>query len=344
MIRKSGILVLVMCVACGADVLAGVTAGRVMLGARDVQLWVTAGSITDLEGDVKETTRTYYEATGRYEDQEDRESYSFDDFGMDGGYPTLGIAFENAGRFFTFHFGASFFQPDVSAVARRNYYIGVDSVSFGGEEYEYMKIPEGQAFTVDMFAGTFEIRGMFTPVTLSAGNAVHFTPYVNFGLFILASSYDIDAGPASGVVQYLDPPENFVEGGQGDGSLAGGLPELGLGGELRIGREDTANLVMRLDYAGFQFSGDTGMFTSEEHRNKDIELDHLNIKFSAQVEVPVRDGRCLTLGVDYTTIESEASITSKEYPAEEVIERHERFDKDADFGYSALTARLGLTF
>ena len=43
---------------------------------------------------------------------------------------------------------ASFFQPDVSTVAIRNYYIGVDSISFEGVEYEYMRIPEGQPFII----------------------------------------------------------------------------------------------------------------------------------------------------------------------------------------------------
>lgn len=342
--RKVCLFTIVFVAFCSTNLLAGVSAGRLLYEKRDVQIWGTVGSITEIEGEVQETTRTFYDVSGRSEDQEDRENYSFKDFGMDGGYPTYGLAFENAAKYFTFHFGASFFEPDVSSVAVRNYYIGVDSIEFEGVEYEYMRIPEGQAFTVDMFAGIFEIRGMFTPFTISAGNVAHFTPYVNFGLFVLASQYDIDAGPATRIYTYLDPPEEFVENGQASGSLVGVIPEIGLGGEFRFGAADTVNLVLRADYAGFQFSGDSGAFTSSEHREKDVELDHSNVKVSCQIEMPMKSDRCFTLGVEWINVETDASITSKEATDEEVLDRHERFDKDAAFSITAFTARAGLTF
>lgn len=342
--KKICLIAVLLGVLCSVNVLAGVTAGRMLYDDRDVQLWVTAGSISELSGHVQETTRTYYEVTGRFEDQADRENYSFEDFGMDGGYPTVGFAFENAGKYFTFHFAASFFQPDVSSVAVRNYYIGVDSISYNGVEYEYMRIPEGQAFTVDMFSGIFEIRGMYTPCTFSAGDSFHFTPYLNFGMFMLANNYDIDAGPATGVVKYLDPPEDFVENGQAEGSLIGGLPELGVGVEIRMGKPEKMNIVLRADYAGFQFSGDTGAFTSSDHREKDIDLDHVNVRISGQLEFPVWGDRCLTVGADWVNIETEAKVTSKEATVEEALARHERFDKDVEFSLTAVTARVGLTF
>lgn len=341
---KKSFLVALMLVMCAAPVMAGVSGGRLLLDKRDVQFWITAGYVSGLEGDVKETTRTYYDVAGRSEDQEDRESYSFDDFGLDGGYPAIGLVYENAGKYFTFHFGAMYFQPDVSSIAIRNYYIGVDSVRFEGEEYEYMHIPEGQAFTVDMSTVILEIRGMFTPLTLSAGDSFHFTPYLVFGIFGLASEYDIDAGPAEGIKEYLDPPEDFVINGQAEGSLIGGMPEFGLGAEVRFGSDKGNSLVLRAEYAGFQYEGDTGTFTTQDHREKDLDLDHANIKLSCQFEMPFESGKCFTIGVEYVDIETEASITSQEATDEEVLERHERFDKDVDFAVQLVTGHIGWTF
>jgi hypothetical protein len=68
------------------------------------------------------------------------------------------------------------------------------------------------------------------------------------------------------------------------------------------------------------------------------------VKISGQVEIPMKSGRCFTLGLDWMNVETEATVTSKEATDAEVLERHERFDKDAEFSLTAVTARAGFTF
>ncbi len=311
---------------------------------RDAQLRITAGMITEIEAMIQETTRKYYDATDQQFKQDLAESFDLDDFNFDDGYPTVGLSYENAARWLTFQFDAHVSQADTEAVAQRNYYIGVGGVEYGGREYDHMMIPEGRSFNMDLTALYMELRGLFTPFTFKPDEGVRFTPWVDLGLVVFAGNYDIDAGTAEGVTQYQNPPEDFVVGGQADGTVGLGLPELGIGAQLRIGDPGMANLVLQGHYAVLQYDGGTSYFTSSQHREKDVDIDHFNAKVSCGLEIPMRSGRCVTLALQYQLIESEAAITSKEGTTEEVIARRERFDKDVEFRMGTATAMLGLTF
>ncbi|MCK5851219.1 MAG: hypothetical protein KAH23_09915 [Kiritimatiellae bacterium] len=319
--------------------------GRDIPEGRDFSFNITAGSIVDIEGEVQETNRRYYDVTGQSEKQNLREDYSLEDFGMDGGYELLGFSLENAGHLWTLQWDLSIMNPQVNSVADRNYYIGVSGVSYGGQDYEYMQIPEGTSFSVDMFAMMTEVRGLFTPFTFKPGNNFRFTPFVDIGLFVFYGSYDIDAGPAQGVIQYLNPPEDFVVGGQASGQLVVAVPELGAGAELRIGSPKGPNLVLQGNYAVLEYDGSTEFLLSSDHRAKDLNLSHINMKLRGSLELPLKEGRSLALGLQYHYIETDAEITSSDdFSDEEAADRHERFDKDVFFSMNTIMATLGFTF
>lgn len=320
-------------------------AGRDMPKPRDFNFRFTLGSVIDMEGEVQETNRRYYDVTGQSEKQNLREDYNLADFGMDGGFASYGFSLENAGRLWTLQWDMMAMNPSASSVAIRNYYIYVSDIEYGGQTYEYMQIPEGTAFSIDMFGILGEIRGLCTPLTFKPSSNFRFIPFFDIGLFVFYASYDIDAGPAQGVIQYLDPPEDFVVGGQGSGSLAAGLPELGAGAEIRIGPDEGANFVLQANYAWLDYSGSTEWLLSSSHRAKDLELEHMNSKIRCSLELPMAKGRAMSLGVQYHIIESDASITVQDdLTEEEIAERHERFDKDAFIRITSLMATLGFTF
>lgn len=320
-------------------------AGRDTPKARDFHFRFTVGSVIDMEGEVQETNRRYYDVTGQAEKQNLREDYSFEDFGMDGGYASYGFSLENAGRLWTLQWDMTAMNPSTDSVAIRNYYIFVSDIEYGGQSYEYMQIPEGTAFSVDMFALIGDVRGLCTPLTFKPSSSFRLMPFFDIGLFLFYASYDIDAGPAQGVIQYLDPPEDFVVGGQGSGSLAAAVPELGAGLELRIGSDTGPNFVFQANYAWLNYSGSTEWLLSSSHRAKDLELDHTNTKVKMAFELPTAKGRAISLGVQYHVIESDASVTVREdLTDEEIAERHERFDKDAYIKITSLMATLGFTF
>jgi len=320
-------------------------AGRALPPERDAHVAVVAGAIATVDGSVKETSRALYEVTGRSSLQGRREDYDLGDFGMDGGYPTFGLQVERAWKYWTLDYRLMYLAMDTAAVARRDYYIGVDGVSFRGREYEYMQIPAGRAFTADFTGLMLDVRGLITPCswhTRDGGLVV--TPWISLGGFLAGGTYEIDAGPASGLVTYQNPPETFVVGGAADGLVGAGLPELGLGGELRLGRAGERHLVVRGDYAICRYNGDTDLITTADHRNKEIDFDHVNVRLSGGLEWPLSGGSAISTGVQFQYIRTEAEIVSDADTPAAIRAARERFDKDVAFEMTILAAYLGYRF
>ena len=340
-----GTVVLSLLVAARAPAQDGVfSAGRDIEEGRDFSVGITAGQITSFDAVVQETTRAYYSVVGRTESQLDAENYSLNDFDMDEGCVTLGLSMEKMWKFFTLQVDAAFMQPDTDTVARRNYYIEVGDVVYNGRSYDHMKIPEGTPFSVEATAGIIEIRGLFTLFTFRPTENVRLTPWIDLGIFGFGGDYDINAGPATGVVQYQTPLEDFVVGGQASGFGGLGLPEYGLGGEVRIGNARSMQLVLSGHYAMCEYEGSTGFLTTNDHRDKDIDLDHRNVRLRCSLEFPLKSSRALTVGIQYQSIESDALISSSATDPTVILARGERFDKEVHFEMESLQAMVGLTF
>ena len=186
------------------------------------------------------------------------------------------------------------------------------------------------------------IFAIFSSPMLSMSQQI--SPFLDLGLFMFLGYYDIDAGEATGVVQYQEPPEDFVVGGQADGFIGAGLPELGLGCEIRMGQPDDVNFVMQGHYSVCQYDGSSKYLTTSSGRDKDVDIDHVNARLRCSVEFPMQSGRCVTLGVEYQLIDMDVAITSQSDSEEEIIENRERFDKFAELKMQYAAAMLGLTF
>jgi len=322
-----------------------VRAGRDLPVERNVNWRVSVGHISEMQGLVEETTRSYYDVTGQQLKLGLAENYDLNDFGMDGGYGTIGLSYEKAGKFLSFQFDVSVMNPEIDTVARRNYYIGVgEDVEFQGRGYDNMLIPEGTPFSMELIGGFMEMRGLITPFTFKPSEMLRITPWLDLGLFVFAGQYEVDAGEPTGTTQYLIPPEEFVIGGSSEGTVGLGLPEVGFGGEIRIGDESGANLVLSGHYVVCEYDGSSKYLTTSSHREKDIEIDHVNYRLRCTYEVPMENSRCFTLGVQYQVIDTEAMIQSTAATAAEIIARRERFDKSVQFELEAVTGMIGLTF
>jgi len=176
--------------------------GRAVDESRDVELRGIVGTVSEMSGFVQETTRAFYDASDQQFKQDLAERFDLNDFNVDGGYATVGIGWERIWKYFTLQIDLLFMNPETDAVARRNYYIDVDKVSFNGRSFENLQIPEGTPFSVDIFATLTEINALYTPFTFKASDSLQFTPWIGLGLFLFLGQYDIDAGPAKGVIQH----------------------------------------------------------------------------------------------------------------------------------------------
>ena len=169
--------------------------GRNIDEDRDVRLQVKLGSVTDISGMVEETTRKLYYVTGNVYKQANAETYDLNDFGMNDAYPSIGIDFENDGKWFSFVMDTLVMKPSVDTVARRNYYVGIgEAVEFNGSSYTSMKIPSGTPFSMDMVAVQTDIGFYFTPFTISPADSFSITPWVGAGLMLKESAGEIVKG------------------------------------------------------------------------------------------------------------------------------------------------------
>jgi hypothetical protein len=322
-----------------------ITKGHDLEDGRDFSLRFTAGQISDFNVMVQETTRSLYDVTGSYWKQDDAENYNLNDFNIGDTHNTFGFSLEKAWRYVSLQLDSSIMKIESSTVARRNYYIGVgDDVRYEGKSYDQMQIPKHTPFDFSVTGGTIDAKLMATPFTLHFGEGFRVTPMMGVGIFGFAGKYELDAGPVQGVKVYQNPPEEFAIGG--DTSDISGLvvPEYGGGVEIRMGTPNTANLVIQGHYTMLAYDGGTGGFTGSNHREKNIDLDHTNIRGRVYIEIPLKNSRSLMLGVEYQDVHAEALISSTATDPAEILEKQERFDKEVEFSLTSMQALIGYTW
>jgi hypothetical protein len=319
--------------------------GRNLPEDRDDRLMLTAGAITELKGMVQETTRKLYDVTGSYWKQEDAESYDTDDFNLDGPFPTFGISYERAAHLFSFQIDAAYVSAEATSVARRNYYLSVGSdISYNGQKYDHLKIPKGTEFTAELQGIFMEINVPFHPVSINPTDTLKIVPSFDMSVMLFGGQYSIDAGEPTGVMQYQNPPEDFVIGGKADGLAGIGMPQFGPGLEIAFGDPDAIAWNFQAHYLMFGYDGSTDWLTSADHREKNAEIDHTNIRLRGTMEIALENEKCLLLGAQYQIIETTGSITSTATDDAEILAKQERFDKEFTFDMTSVSGFIGLGF
>ncbi len=343
--RLGSMMMVVVGLTAGDSEAKWIRAGRDLEDGRDFSLRVTVGAINEFQAMVQETTRRVYEVTGEEWKQDRANRFDLNDFNVGGSHTTVGLSMEKAWKYITLQLDGSYMSISSKAVARRDYYIGVGKdIVYNGSVYSHLKIEEGSEFAFDVNGGTLEARLLLTPFTLRPFKAVRLTPFLDVGLFGYAGVYELDAGESRGVVQYQNPPEHFVVGGQAEGVLGLGLPQYGGGLELRLGTADRVNLVLQGHYTVCQYDGSTSFLTSSAHREKNARVDHRYVRVRLYLEYPLKASRSLVVGVQYQQVESDGSITSTATDPAEILTLRERFDKDVEFRMRSVNAMLGFTF
>ena len=120
-------------------------------------------------------------------------------------------------------------------------------------------------------------------------------------------------------------------------------PQWGPGLEVRFGGPDALHVDVQAHYLFFDYSGSTSFFTSADHREKNVDFSHRNLRFRGQIEIPMKR-TALNLGLQVQLIETEGTVTSQATDPEEILEKQERFDKEFSFGLETVLATLGVTF
>ena len=323
---------------------AGVEWGGSLAPGRNQNLRLLIGAATEFEGMVEETRRKVYDVQGESWKQDLAESYDSDDFDMDGPFGAIGLSYDVAGRFVRFQIDTLFLKPSTRTTAKRDYYLSIqDEIDYRGESYDHLLIPEGRTFEAEIAGNMTELTLMLVPAGVHAGNGLRINPSLDVGVLLFGGKYEIDAGETTGVETYQNPPKEFAVGGETSAWVGMFAPQWGPGLDVRFGQDDGVQIALQAHYLFFDYSGDSGLFTTADHREKELEFEHRNFRFRGQAEIPLRK-TTLTVGVQVQMVETEGTIESGASDPEEILARRERFDKEFAFQIQTVLATVGLTF
>lgn len=305
-----------------------------------------AGFIAGIDGSIKETFRPYYHATGQDYKQSLAESYNLDDFGVSAPYKLFGFSYERQWSYWAFRSNTLLLSLSTDTTAKRDYYLGIgDHIKYNGRKYDHLKIPKGTDFSVDFKGLLSDFTLGFTPVTfLYNDDFVKFTPSLDLGLVLALGQYDIDAGHATGTAVYQNPPVDFVVGGSSSSYIGAGAPMIGLSGEIRADLVNDSQWISRFGISYFAYSGDSSLFTSEEHRSKHLDISFFTFTAETGLRFPFEGGDALSLGARLQWMAIDAEVESKEKSQEATANAHERFNKTADFDLYTFLFYIGYSF
>lgn len=318
-------------------------AGRNLEGRKTFTVSLSLGSVFGLDGEIQETERPI-EVIGGQTSGAPPEDYSWKELGFDDGFGTWGLNVEKVWKYITLQGHLSYGNPTVSSTSDRDYYIGVGEVSFQGQEFEYMVIEEGEDFSGDIDLYMLDLRMLITPIYFGDPDYVGFTPWLHVGLYSFLADYTINAGPARGVTQYENPPRDYVTGGTGTGQTGLLVPELGIGGELSLSLSERLRLYLQAHAALLKVSGTNRDFGVSSRNEKAVDVDYATAGARVLAEWLVSDRVDWIGGVEFRYMSGDAEIRATDKSNEEILTLREKFDKDAHFEMSSLTAFIGLRF
>jgi opacity protein-like surface antigen len=315
--------------------------GRVIEPGARWRLTFNVGDKSPIDGSVQETERPF-DAVRTEGTPQAPESFTFDELGLSESESTYGLSLEYRWKWVTLFVDSTFMEATATGAAPRDFFIGVKNIEFEGRDYEYQKIPEGGAYTGDIDLLALNTRVAFTPVTVNAGGNAEFVPWIFLGIFTLAGQVDFDAGPATALELYENPPREYVVGGQSDGDAAAFAPEIGLGGEVTWKTGERSRLSLQGNVGIFEFTGSTGDLGISSRNEKDIDLDYTAYDARLYWDFPMTTRTNFLVGLRYAYVDVGGSATAKDATDEEIAARREKFNKDVDFHIDTLVLSFGL--
>ena len=317
--------------------------GRIIEPGKSFEMSVHGGTLSSLSGRVEEQSRLVQNFGSSLLDTP--ETYDFEELGFNDNYSVFGLTLEKQWKYFTLRFKGQQSTLDSQENAIRDFYIGVDEVNFGGQSYEYMYIPEGEAYDAEMDLYIAHISGMWTPYTFGAKTPLEFTPWVSLGLYGVVSNFEVVSGRARGITLSENPPREYVIGGRGDGTNGGAIPELGIGGQLTTFFSENISMELTAHAAFAKYDGSTSTIGIDSRNAKDIDMNYSNIELGGRVVVAINKDVDFFAGISIEMIDSDAAVKAQSgQTREEILTIREKFDKDIELKYTITSFEVGFRF
>lgn len=323
--------------------------GRDVDPDRSLSIEASYGVVQNLEGKITETKRAYSDGRGPSSFSRYLENYDFEELGFDDEYTAIGVRLQKKWKYFTAGASVHYSKLEASGRAEREpFALGVGGVSYQGKDYDYMLIEQGQKYDAEIQTGIFLFSLDWTPFhVVSEERWITFTPWLHLGLLGVVGHYDIDAGPAKGVTTYEFHPYDYVVNGSADGFNGGAVPDIGFGGELKLGvmpvEDRMINLVLQAQYFFLNMNASLGDFGVDSRNDKDIDVSYSGYEMNAYLEIPVNETRDLLVGLRFRHTEADVDIEAKRRSQSEQDARKEKYDKSANLDFDTVFATVGIT-
>lgn len=303
---------------------AGLVAGRSIPRGRNAGITIKMGQVTDLEASVKDQSQS----SGFL-----RQDFSLKDLGVEAGYITYGLSADKAWKFFGVQLDLLYLGISEDITAQQSYSVNVESLWYSGADY--LRVEANTDIQAEFTGGIAELHGLITPISLKFSENVSFSPWVSFGLVVVGGNYDIDNGKTTAVVRYGDLSESFSVGGSASGAAGFVVPDIGFGGELRIGSAEALSFVLNASYSILPMGETLGGMLSEQDSATDVTLDYTNIKINGSLEIPRgKKGKAWVIGVQYESLDASADM----------MLNNDQFHEVVDFNMTIFTGSVGLRF
>ncbi|MCK5529218.1 MAG: hypothetical protein KAI74_06010 [Kiritimatiellae bacterium] len=302
---------------------AGLVAGRSIPDGRDAGIILRIGQVASIEASIKDQNQS----SGLL-----RQDYSLKDLGVEGGYVTYGLSADKAWKFFGLQLDLLYFGLSEDITAQQNYHISVDSIGLSGADY--LHVVANSELQVDLTGGIAELHGLFTPISFQISESITISPWVSMGVMVMGGDYDLNNGEVTAVVSYGAFSESYSVGGSASGTVGLIVPDVGVGGEIRVGAVDDFNFVLNAHYSILPMSEYFAEVLSTQSGATDVTLDYTNIKINGSLEMPLDNGKAWVLGVQYELLEALSEMNLND----------DLFEKSIDFNMTILTGSVGLRF
>jgi hypothetical protein len=306
-------------------------AGRAIPPGFQFEIYGGVGSMENLTGGVKETKGGGLLSGGLTADLEE--------LGIDEDISTWFWGARAYNPWVTFLFDYRSSSLEASGTADREYRLEVDSVAFAGLDLDYLLIPVNTEYDISAETNWLGLGLRVTPFTIFPEGRVRITPWVHLGVQIIQAEYDIDAGASVDIASFGLPSRVYAERGQASGKEEAGIPEYGIGGEVRLllGNEPKgAEIVGQFTYKLLDFQGAIDSLGADAEDFEDIDFTYTALEANIFLVYPLNDGLDLLAGVYVEQVDISAVLDSDD--------RFGSYEREIDVSYSIYGLRAGLRF
>lgn len=239
-------------------------------------------------------------------------------------------------------FFLNYYQGSVSGqgTTEADVRLNVDGVEFGGRRFNFLLIPEGGQYALELEHTWFGFGMQFTPFTINPDGRIRATPWLHLGMQYVELVYQINAG-ATTTVQF-DPQtqRSFAFRGSASSEERALMPEYGFGGEVRLQLWERAGkrvqLVGDATYKRLDLDDGFGSLSFDDTSFQEVNFSYNSLEMNLYVLNPLTEWVDLLCGVYLEQVDMGYTFAGDR--------RVEGLDREVSLEYTLYGFKAGLKF